>query len=157
MYFSLKFLFGSALLIGSIGSLIFINIVTDPLFLIETEDIILDNDLYTEAPRDGVYIEEIFIHNNHLVVEFSYGGGCAEHFFSLIGSNEYMESYPVRTSILLSHQSNNDTCTALFTAKLGFSLMPLKNEFHTMYPEYAGPLKLSIAGGQEVFILDYDI
>ena len=157
MYISMKWVFCLIFLISSIGSLIFINTTTDPLFLTEGEDIILSNDLFFQSPRDAVYINEINIKSDKLTVNISYGGGCKDHNFSLIGSNEYLESYPVRTSLLLSHQSNNDTCTAFFTQMLVFNLRTLKNNFQEMYPEYKGVLQLYVLGGQEVFTLEYSI
>ncbi len=157
MYLSLKMVFGSLLLLSSVGTLIFINIISDPLFLLESDDIILSSELYNNAPRDNVYINEIYIRNNKLAINISYGGGCKNHNFSLIGSNEYLESYPMRTSLLLSHQSNNDTCLVMFTRILAFNLDPLREYTLELYPGYKNTIKLFIEGGQEVFSLDYDI
>ncbi|MHA2054994.1 MAG: hypothetical protein ACW99F_15515 [Candidatus Hodarchaeales archaeon] len=157
MYLSMKMVFGSLLIISSMSTLIFVNMITDPLFLLESDDIILNKELYDSAPRDSVYINDVYIRNNHLLVNISYGGGCKDHNFTLIGSTEYLESYPIRTTLLLSHQSNNDTCLAMFTRILLFNLSPLKKDFQELYLEYTDTLLLRIEGGQEVFNLSYNL
>lgn len=155
MAISLKILGGIFLLLVSSSMLGFLFVISNPYLFLNNEKIILDCNLYAEAPRDSIYINNLKISNQYLSINFSYGGGCQKHEFFLIGSEQYMESYPVQTNILLSHNSNNDSCLAWFTEVKIFDLTPLKLQYQELYSENSATVILRVQGGQEVFIIDF--
>jgi hypothetical protein len=118
-------------------------------------DIIIDKDLHNDAHRDPVTINDAKIIQNKLILNISYGGGCQNHEFLLIGTGEYAESYPVQTQILLSHNSNNDTCLAFFTRLITFDLTPLKQHYQNVYNEGSATIVLHIDGGNGGISLNY--
>jgi len=155
MAISLKVLGGIFLLLVSSSMLVFLTVISNPYLFLDKEKIILDNNLYAEAPRDSIFINHLNINNQYLIINFSYGGGCQKHEFYLIGSEEYMESYPVQTNILLSHNSNNDSCLAWFTEVKIFDLTPLQHQYQELYSVKSATIILRIQGGQEVFSIDF--
>jgi hypothetical protein len=63
---------------------------------------------------------------NFMEIEVQYGGGCVElHDFTLIGSPNLAKSLPPQRAIQLIHDSKNDTCKALITKKIKFSITNL--------------------------------
>ena len=56
-----------------------------------------------------------------LLVNVTYGGGCAEHKFKLeVGA--CLESFPVRCGVTVTDLTKNDFCEALISQDLEFSL-----------------------------------
>ena len=155
MAFSLKIIGGIFLLLISSSMVVFLTVISNPYLFLNKEKIILDHNLYTEAPRDSVFINNLRIDNQYLIINFSYGGGCKKHEFYLIGSEQYMESYPVQSNILLSHNSYNDTCLVWFTEVKIFDLTPLKDQYQELYSEKSATIILRVQGGQEVFKVDF--
>ena len=99
---------------------------------IETfQDIIIDDSLYQNAPRDPLAINNIQLQKNLIRFNISYGGGCEEHEFKLIATS-FMESYPVQVNILLSHKDNDDPCDMWVTETLILNILPLKKIISTI-------------------------
>lgn len=69
-----------------------------------------------------ITIEEAEIVGNQLVLKVSYGGGCQEHDFKLIGSEMISKSMPPIRAIKLIHNGNNDMCKALIMQTLKFDI-----------------------------------
>lgn len=81
---------------------------------------------------------------NILNIEVSFPGGCKEHQFYLIAWDYFLESYPVRANLLLSHNANSDSCEAWVTSKLSFDMTPLKQEYFKLYRGTSGSIILRI-------------
>ncbi len=96
----------------------------------DSNQIILDQTAYSNALQDPYNIINVTLEADILTIAVRYGGGCADHYFSLIGSTAFMESYPVQLNILLSHNANGDNCEALFMKELVFDLSPIKKLYH---------------------------
>ena len=64
-----------------------------------------------------------------LRVTVSYGGGCADHAFTLVLADAFQMMDPPRLPATLAHQANGDPCEAWLTETLEFDLTPLK-ELH---------------------------
>ena len=68
-----------------------------------------------------------------------------------------MESYPIQTSVVLSHDSNGDLGEALITKELVFDLKPLKEAFFSIYSFFSPDnisLKINLEGyGQILYNL----
>lgn len=56
-----------------------------------------------------------------VVLQLTYGGGCGKHEFSLEHSGRCLETYPLRSTAKLVHQSN-DFCEALLYSEEKISL-----------------------------------
>ena len=144
-----KIFIGSVILAGLIGLIVISPILLDALLYPVDSDIIIDENLRANAHRDSIIIHNVKINQDRITFNISYGGGCQDHEFLLIGAGVYAESYPVQTQILLSHNSNNDTCLALFTDFLTFDLSPLKQHYRNLYSEDSATIILHIEGGKE--------
>ena len=146
----------SLVLLTSVTGLIFIGpVLLNNLLYPSDSGIIIGKDLYNNAHRDPVTINDAKIIQNKLIFNISYGGGCQNHEFLLIGTGDYAESYPVQTRILFSHNSNNDTCLAFFTRLITFDLTPLKQHYQNVYNEGSATIVMHIDGGNGGISLNY--
>lgn len=68
------------------------------------------------------------IHDDILEVEISYSGGCAEHYFFLYTTLEYMKSLPPKLNLFLVHDANGDVCRELIQETLLFDIKKLQYE-----------------------------
>lgn len=71
-----------------------------------------------------------------LKLHVRFGGGCADHDFSLIHTGGFMESHPVQTRLLLTHDAHGDNCRALLSRDLTFDLAPVKRAYRQSYSEH---------------------
>jgi hypothetical protein len=78
---------------------------------------------------DPATILEAVIFADQLHVAVQFGGGCAEHHFSLLHSGVFRPAAPVETDLQLTHDAHGDPCRAILGRELVFDLTPLK----TMY------------------------
>ena len=84
-----------------------------------------------------------------LTITVSYGGGCAEHQFTLLTSNVFLESDPVQLGVSLAHEANGDLCRAWLTEVLDFDLTPIKRLYQDAYREDSGPIILLLEDAPE--------
>ena len=91
-----------------------------------------------------------------LTLRVSYSGGCANHHFRLYGSSAFMESYPVQTHLLLTHEDEGDPCDAIVTDTLRFSLAPLRETYQRGYQSEHGIIIAHLLlSGQDAVSLRY--
>jgi hypothetical protein len=109
------------------------------------QDIIIDDSLFQNAPRDPFTFNDIKIIQNLLHLNVSYGGGCEEHIFKLI-STSFMESNPVQVNIVLSHEDNDDPCDMWVTENYIFNILPLKKSWQQSYQQNSGIIIMNIEG-----------
>ncbi|HLU87058.1 MAG TPA: hypothetical protein VKZ44_04830 [Taishania sp.] len=69
-----------------------------------------------------VSIDTVEIRGNIMYIDVTYGGGCAEHEFELIGSLAVAKSMPPIRAIQLVHKANGDKCRALKQVKLEINI-----------------------------------
>ncbi len=155
MSISLKLVIGSFITVGLLGLIVVGAFIMNPVFFLESEDIIVNNSLYQSAPRDSVLINDVSIIGKKIVINVSYGGGCKDHLFRLIASDSWLESYPVQTPVLFSHESNDDMCEAFFTELFSFNLNPLKERYQELYRETSATIHLRIEGGTDYIGIDF--
>jgi len=113
------------------------------------QTILIDDVLFQNAKIDTYNITNTYIQGDTLEITLQYSGGCEEHEFNLIGTGEFldlMQAEPVQTSILLSHNANNDLCEAFITEILFFDLTPLKNAWQQLYERGSGTMIISLDG-----------
>lgn len=74
---------------------------------------------------DPLTIESATIKGNILTIEVTYGGGCQEHEFQLIGSEMIAKSMPPIRSMKLIHNAKEDNCRAIVPQTLKFDIRKL--------------------------------
>lgn len=74
---------------------------------------------------DPITISDVRLVGNKLFVDVTYGGGCKDHEFQLIGAPSLSKSLPPIRSIQLMHQANGDACKMLLTQTLEIDLKNL--------------------------------
>ncbi len=79
-----------------------------------------------------------------LSLQVGYGGGCRVHQFGLVISSDFMESEPVQTTALLTHDADGDPCEAYILTWLIADLAPLKVEWQTAYQADSGTIVLHL-------------
>ncbi|HEX55125.1 MAG TPA: hypothetical protein ENF49_03240 [Candidatus Altiarchaeales archaeon] len=83
--------------------------------------------------RNPYSINHIEIENDTLKLIISYSGGCREHEFNLIWNGAFLESYPPKIELFLSHDSKDDHCEAFLTKTLYFDLKSIKEKYQQLY------------------------
>jgi hypothetical protein len=101
-------------------------------------------------PRDPLTIHAAAIKGDSLELTVSFGGGCRDHSFALLGNSAWMESYPVQTGVRLAHAADGDACKALLSRVLRFDLSPLKSAYANSYQTATGIIRLHVAGSNSV-------
>ena len=87
--------------------------------------VVVDSDLYQNAPADEFYFQSATIEGNCLKLMVRYGGGCEAVIFQLYDASSIMKSLPLQRNIRLSLE-DNDFCEALVTEELNYDLTPLQ-------------------------------
>lgn len=112
------------LLLGIIiGGCVKTNDVTPFVGLIQSEEIIVDDNLFLNAPKDAFKLISVQVTDHYMELEVEYEGGCGDANFKLIGSEKVMESLPPQRAIRLSLEDSDD-CRTLLRKKLRFALNP---------------------------------
>ena len=74
-------------------------------------------------------------------MDVSYGGGCKDHEFQVIGSLAIAKSQPPIRGVQIVHQSNDDNCKAIVRKKLEVDIKDL-----TYMPEEGSQIYFTIDG-----------
>ena len=99
-------------------------------------------DTVEEWGVDEYVLNSVTITDDTLAINVSYGGGCAEHQFTLVSSGVFLESFPVQLNVSLAHNANNDPCQAWLTDDYHFDLNPIKTVYQKAYQQEAGTIIL---------------
>jgi hypothetical protein len=82
-------------------------------------------------------LQNVSIDGDTISIGLQYGGGCRDHEFSLYMSPAaFAESTPVRASLYLWHEDNEDPCDALLSQEVLFDLRPIAELFRQQYGGY---------------------
>ena len=121
------------------------------------QPVVIDKSAYDTASRDAFEFLRVELDGDLLTIEVSFSGSQKRHDFELIGAGEFMESSPIQTQLVLSHDSNGDLGEALITEELIFDLKPLVEAFFSVYSFFSPDnisLKMNLEGyGQIVYNL----
>ena len=101
-------------------------------------------ELYDPIPSDPFTLLDASISGDILSLTVQYGGGCADHEFSLVGPLTIAEGDPTPIPIFLQHRANGDMCEALLTETITFDLTPLRNHWMSETGRSEGTMELSI-------------
>ena len=144
---TLKKIIIGIMLLSSVISLIVIGAYSQNLMNgLTHSQILLDESEYENAIRDDFSFINVYLAKDLLYLKISYSGGCVSHDFSLLGSGVFLESNPVKTSIVLSHEDNDDNCDSIITDTLVFDLTPLKDLYFESYTESSGTISIFLLG-----------
>lgn len=67
-------------------------------------------------------VSHAVVAGDKLLMQITYGGGCARHDFQLDWNGVIRESFPPGVTLTLTHNGHNDPCKALLTEELEFDL-----------------------------------
>lgn len=81
-----------------------------------------------ETPSDLIQITGVTISGNIMSIDVNYSGGCGEHNFQLIGSENIAKSLPPIRSVKLVHIANGDACRKLEVRTLVFDISDLTHK-----------------------------
>ena len=99
-----------------------------------------------DAPMDPLSIESATIQGDDLVLDVSYGGGCAAHVFAACWDGLFLESFPVQVHLGISHDANDDNCDALIHDEITFDLAPLAEAYTNAYGPGNATIVINLAG-----------
>ncbi|WNG34018.1 hypothetical protein F0U61_10490 [Archangium violaceum] len=107
------------------------------------------------GPKDPVDITGLSLSGDLLLLEVSYGGGCAEHDFGLSWEGAFAESNPTQAWLVLFHDAHDDGCRALITETLRFDLTSLNERWKEMYRREHGSTVLHVSGAQDSVVYEF--
>ncbi|MGB1074712.1 MAG: hypothetical protein ACPGYK_00880 [Flavobacteriales bacterium] len=76
------------------------------------------------TPTHPFELLDALVLGDSLVIEVQYGGGCAEHDFSLLSRGPLMKSMPPKQMLQVVHYTTGDPCRALVVERQAFDLTP---------------------------------
>jgi hypothetical protein len=100
-------------------------------------------------------IDSLRVQSDSLYLGVSYAGGCRQHQFQLVLSTSFMESEPVQTRAVLSHDDHEDACEALLQDVLSATLEPIKHEWQRSYQSPSGTILLRLWTAAEPITIPY--
>ncbi len=83
--------------------------------------------------RDELEIKGGAIDGIVLEVYVSYGGGCGDHEFILLGRPNFMESFPVQIDLYVHHRNIDDYCDAIVSDTLCFDMRRVSELYEGTY------------------------
>ena len=83
--------------------------------------------------RDELTIRGGSIDGIILEVYVSYGGGCGDHEFILLGRPNFMESFPVQIDLFVHHTNIDDYCDAIVSDTLCFDVRRVAELYEGIY------------------------
>ena len=84
---------------------------------ITVQPVTIDEAAYKTASRDMFEFLQVELKGDRLTIEVFFSGSHTGHDFELIGTGEFMESWPIQTQLVLSHDSKGDVGEALLTKR----------------------------------------
>lgn len=97
-----------------------------------------DHMMFTQGDPSAMCQDELTIRGGSidgiiLEVYVSYGGGCGDHEFILLGRPDFMESYPVQINLYLHHTNIDDYCDAIVSDTLCFDVRRVAELYEGVY------------------------
>jgi len=87
--------------------------------------ILVEDDLFLNAPNDEFEIIAASISDNNLNITLFYGGGCGKIYYDLVTGNDYLETIPIQKNIRLAFD-DKDNCEAGIELELSFDLTQIQ-------------------------------
>ncbi|MCO5260570.1 MAG: hypothetical protein M9916_10535 [Crocinitomicaceae bacterium] len=70
-------------------------------------------------------IDAIEVNENTLYIDITYGGGCKDHEFEIIGSEAIAKSLPPIRAVQIVHHANEDNCRSIVKKRLEVDITDL--------------------------------
>jgi len=96
--------------------------------------------------NDPIGIADAQVKGDVLEVKVEHGGGFKKHDYGLVWDGGFLESFPVQTSLKISHNAHDDHAEAFITKTLKFDLTPLRDSYRAGYQDQHGEIRFSIPG-----------
>jgi len=94
---------------------------------------------------DPYTIDSASISDDHLVVDTSASGGCADHTWTLCWPDgAFMESWPVQARLDLLHDDHDDPCDSIVQETVRFDLAPMREAYDDMVGSEHGTILLHL-------------
>lgn len=94
---------------------------------------------------DSLSIDGMTVEADTLMVEVSYGGGCAAHDFVICWPDQsFMESEPVQVALEIWHDGHDDPCDAVISETVSFELASLRTAWQTAYGSESGSIIIHV-------------
>jgi len=94
-----------------------------------------------EIPQDHYLLGGFHLEGSILSLDVGFSGCSPDHPFTLYAGRRFMESWPVQTWLLLSHDDRDEACDAAFQRTVSFDLDPIRQEYRRVYGS-AGTVRL---------------
>jgi len=97
-----------------------------------------DHVMFTQGDPSAMCRDELKISGGSidgiiLNIDVSYGGGCGDHEFILLGRPYFKESYPVQIDLYVHHRNVDDYCDAIVSDTLCFDLRRIVELYEGIY------------------------
>ena len=89
------------------------------------EPIVVIDDDASKWGTDPTWIQSAAVSGSELDLSVTYSGGCKDHSFALVASEEFVNNGDIRLSVTLAHEGNDDYCEAALTERVTFELQPI--------------------------------
>ena len=109
-----------------------------------------------EGANDPYEIRSVEVQGDILYVGVEYSGGCGEHEFTVCPS-DFRESIPLQMTVSLLHDSNGDTCEAIFSEFIAIDMTWIKEQHQAQYSGTEREVSVTIQGpnGGEGFLYSF--
>lgn len=118
------------------------------------QDILIDVANANNLPADPFTIEDVKVEGDILTVETTYGGGCGDVEFVLVGSSSLLYSNPPQAVLTISF-SDHDPCKALQKREICFDLSKLAEVLKDGNQNSSGTVNLRISGHEPLVPYSY--
>jgi hypothetical protein len=96
------------------------------------DTLLLVDGVGVDAKSDPFDVGSVRIVGDVLMIEVRYGGGCAEHSFTLLDTGIATKSIPPQHRLRLVHDGRGDTCEAYLSRELFFDISPLRKLYSSL-------------------------
>ena len=93
----------------------------------------LDPNAGTHLLADAAAIDSAWTDGDTLYLGVTYGGGCQEHDFRLVGARGFSGKHPYELPVYLVHDGHGDDCRALVSEVVSFDMSPAFRLFRQLY------------------------
>ena len=100
--------------------------------LTQSDTLALIDGVGVDSQSDPFDVGSVRIVGDVLIVEVRYGGGCAEHSFTLLDTGVATRSIPPHHRLRLVHDGRGDACEAYLTRELFFDISPLRKLYSSL-------------------------
>jgi hypothetical protein len=106
-----------------------------------------------DIPDDPYTVESVRIHKDRLIMNITYSGGCAEHFFGACNGSFYESEWTA--PLIVWHEDNEDPCDGTVRERLAIDLTPLKEEYQEANNTKTGTIAIQLNSWGKTLIYSF--